>query len=317
MAFIPNKIQMNPGLPPFDNTLKFGDVYVGVDTYKPYGPTSITNWYNGYAVPTGGYVTYLNKGSIDPSIYMCNNNFDLIENGKQVFAANISTVEEALDLYYQSSTELCVNFDYDDLDCEGLLMAFDFGYTPCFPRQGTSFKTFGKFAGVGQMVNGFQFATSGSNNQKGEVYLQNATQNQVISLTMTPMSLLTLSIWYRPNTANVSSYTLFECNGTVSNISLDDSGPGAGFGFSAAISQDGGTFNALNNAGQYMFNDNAVHNIIVTFGGTGNVTLIHFLNDLTATKGMNGSILAAFAWDKTFTDNDAIRHYNALQFRLS
>ena len=59
------------------NTRRKGNFLVGESTVA-YGPTSSTGLYNSIIPPEGGYTLYLNKASDGPSIYVFNNNQELI-----------------------------------------------------------------------------------------------------------------------------------------------------------------------------------------------------------------------------------------------
>ena len=56
---MPNRIKYTKT--PTANTIKAGNFVLGVVTGVTYGPTSTTSFYNGYDVPSGGYVVYQNK----------------------------------------------------------------------------------------------------------------------------------------------------------------------------------------------------------------------------------------------------------------
>ena len=56
---MPNKIKYTTT--PTANTIKVVNFVLGIVTGVTYAPTSTTSFYNGYDVPSGGYVVYQNK----------------------------------------------------------------------------------------------------------------------------------------------------------------------------------------------------------------------------------------------------------------
>jgi hypothetical protein len=52
------------------NSISNGNFSVGVKGGADYGPTSDTGFYNGVAIPIGGYVIYVEKMSQGPSIHV-------------------------------------------------------------------------------------------------------------------------------------------------------------------------------------------------------------------------------------------------------
>lgn len=312
---------MNPGTIPNKNIRK-DNVYLGVDTYQTYGPTSVTNWRNGYTVPSGGYVTYLDKGTIGPSIYMCTSDSDLIDNVHQVFGYTAANVEDALGYYLNLTNNMCVNINYDDLNCINLELAIDFGFTPCYPRTGTVFNDLGRVQGNGTINNLTTFSSGGFNGGRGVVYFDQNIDGGVTLQALGPeyYDIRTLSIWYIPDSTQFFRYCFFDSVGGVSDLILNSNGPGLGFtSLGAEIAIDGDNFQTLNHPSQYMFNDSQVHNIIIrlTGGLAGDITDLYFLNNGGNNRGMIGSILAAFAWSDELSQDEVSRHYDTFKVRLT
>lgn len=78
------------------NTRRKGNFLVGESTVA-YGPTSSTGLYNSIIPLEGGYTLYLNKASDGPSIYVFNNNQELIDFCNNSLGANQTTIFDTID----------------------------------------------------------------------------------------------------------------------------------------------------------------------------------------------------------------------------
>ena len=75
---MPNVIKYTTGTTP-DGCLRKGDMSIGNNT-ADYG----LSFYTGVEPPTGGYTIYLNKATGGPSIYVANNDTELITLTNQI-----------------------------------------------------------------------------------------------------------------------------------------------------------------------------------------------------------------------------------------
>jgi len=114
--------------------LNKGNFYIGTgDVGK--GPTSNTGYYNGIDPPSGGYTIYLNKASGGPSIYVANNDAQLISLTNVIANASYTTVSECLNYYSTQSDKYCTNRDYEAISTDELIFNMDPGYTASYPRR--------------------------------------------------------------------------------------------------------------------------------------------------------------------------------------
>ena len=70
------------------NSIKAGNFAIGVNK-GGYGPTNITNFYNGKTPNVGGYTVYVSNGSGSPSIFVAGNDAALITLSNQLGASNL------------------------------------------------------------------------------------------------------------------------------------------------------------------------------------------------------------------------------------
>jgi hypothetical protein len=119
-------------------SLKKDNFYFGVgDSDK--GPTEISGYYAGITPATSGYTIYLARtGTSEPSIYSVSNDNDLINLTNIIAATAFTNTEQCLTYYRNQTDKVCVNIDYEPIVTDGLVLNFDAGFTPSYPRTGTT-----------------------------------------------------------------------------------------------------------------------------------------------------------------------------------
>ena len=133
---MPNKIKYTTT--PTANTIKVGSFALGIVTGATYAPTSTTSFYNGYNVPSGGYVVYQNKATLGPSVFAPTGDTQMINLTKALGNATATTIYDSLKWINSQNTIIAVNRDYENIVTSGLTMILDAGFTPSYPKSGTS-----------------------------------------------------------------------------------------------------------------------------------------------------------------------------------
>jgi hypothetical protein len=158
---MPNPIKYSTGVETL--ALKSGDFYIGTgDVGK--GPTNTTGYYNGITPPSGGYTIYLNKASQGPSIYVAANDSELISLTNSIAGASYTTVAECLQYYVGQTDKVCTNIDYGPIITDGLVLSLDAGFTPSFPRGGTTWYDVSSSGNNGTLTNGPTFNSADGGN---------------------------------------------------------------------------------------------------------------------------------------------------------
>jgi hypothetical protein len=117
--------------------LKKGNFYIATgDVGK--GPTSTSGFYNGVTPQYSGYVIYVNKASNGPSIYAAANDSELITITNKISGSNYSTVNQCLSYFAEQTDKIVLNKDYESTITDGLIYNVDAGFTPSYPRNGTT-----------------------------------------------------------------------------------------------------------------------------------------------------------------------------------
>jgi hypothetical protein len=138
--------------------LKKGNYWIGTgDVGK--GPTSVTDYYNGITPPSGGYTIYLNKASGGPSIYTAANDSQLVGLTNTIAGTSYTTAAQCLDYFAGQTDKICVNRDYEGIITDGLVFNLDAGFTPSYPRGGTTWYDVGG-SNNGALTNGPTFTSS-------------------------------------------------------------------------------------------------------------------------------------------------------------
>ena len=156
---MPNRIKYTTT--PTANTIKVGNFALGVVTGVTYAPTSTTSFYNGYNVPSGGYVVYQNKATLGPSVFAPTGDTQMINLTKSLGNATATTIYDSLKWINEQNTIIVVNRDYENIVTSGLTMLLDAGFTPSYPLSGTSWTDVSFSGNNGTLVNGPSY--SGSN----------------------------------------------------------------------------------------------------------------------------------------------------------
>ena len=183
---------------------------IGIVQNREYGPTSSTNFWNGYNVPTpGGFVSFQNKISDGPSIYSIPSINDLVLYGNNLNIGPVSTAQQVISICSNTPDLVLVNTEYPEIpSIDNNIFTIDAGFTP----------SYGWLGGDWFDITGNQLVTQGSINGSTTFYSGNSSSNYTDSyfnfdanqrdafVTIPDLGLLsnfTINVWVRPqNTAN-------------------------------------------------------------------------------------------------------------------
>ena len=218
MPQIPNKIKYTSGITTSD-TIKVKNFGIGMVDGGRYGPTSETNFWMGISPATSGYTIYGNKEVLGPVIYGPQNDAELIEFAKKIVNPNITNISQALLGFTTGATDaICVNRDYESIVTSGLVMNLDAGYTPSYPRTGTTWYDV-SYSGVNStLVNGI---TYGSPNG-GSIVFDGTNDYAVTQTNINPPN-ITLEFFYKSLINDSYQYLISnarDCCGTYKGYEL-------------------------------------------------------------------------------------------------
>jgi hypothetical protein len=143
------------------NTVQAFPFVIGVN-FGGYGSTAATGYWNGKTPNVGAYTIYVDTtgGSASPTIYVANNDTQLINLCNQLFGTGVSTVGAALQTFNGSTSTCCVNVDYPNIVTTNIGPNLDASYTPSYPRTGTSWTDISGNANSGTLVNGVSYESN-------------------------------------------------------------------------------------------------------------------------------------------------------------
>ena len=118
--------------------LKKGNFWIGTGDVDK-GPTSITDYWNGITPPSNGYTVYLNRPNNPPSMYVVSNDSELVSLTNSNEGTSFTSATQSLTYYATQNERVAINFDYPPIVTDGLQLFMDAGYTPSYPRSGTTF----------------------------------------------------------------------------------------------------------------------------------------------------------------------------------
>jgi hypothetical protein len=141
------------------NTVQVFPFVIGVN-FGGYGSTAATGFWNGKTPNVGGYVVYVSVSPpSSPTIYVADNDTQLINLCNQLFGTGVSTVGAALQTFNGSSSTCCVNVDYPNIVTTNIGPNLDASYTPSYPRTGTSWTDISGSLYNGTLVNGVTYGS--------------------------------------------------------------------------------------------------------------------------------------------------------------
>jgi hypothetical protein len=189
---MPNPIKYSTGSESL--ALKKGNFYIGTgDVGK--GPTNSTGYYNGISPPTGGYTIYLNKETGGPSIYTVTNDTQLISLTNSIAGQSYTTVNECLVYFAGQTDKVVLNRDYEGIVTDGLVLNLDGGFTPSYPRSGTTWSDVSLSGNNGTLTNG---PTFNSDNGGSIVFdgMDDYVNTNAVTLTTSSFSCESFFQWY-------------------------------------------------------------------------------------------------------------------------
>jgi hypothetical protein len=203
--------------------LKKGNFYIGVGDVDK-GPTSTTGYWNGITPPAGGYTIYLNKVSNGPSIYVANNNTQLISLTNGIAGANYTTANECFNYFVGQSDKMVVNREYEGIVTNGLVLNVDAGFTPSYPSNGNTWYDISSSGNNGTLTNGPTF----DSNNGGSILFDGVDDEVLVGdVVYTMVSGMTWDLWVKRTSdgnifnmmmSNFIPYMAFRGTGSGSDI---------------------------------------------------------------------------------------------------
>jgi len=153
---MPNPIKYSTGSE--TDALKKGNFYIGTGSVGK-GPSDVTGYYQGPSPVSGGYVIYMNKDGApgNLSYHSAANDAQLISFTNSLVNTSFTSATQCLNYYATQTDKVCVNRDYEGIVTNGLVLNLDAGFTPSYPRSGTTWTDLSLSGNNGTLINGPTF----------------------------------------------------------------------------------------------------------------------------------------------------------------
>ncbi len=181
-------------------------MHLGISDSVGYGPTSTTDFWNGYTPGASGYTIYVNKVSNGPSIFSPANDTELINTAKYIatsinLSPTITTAVEAITWINSQSDMICVNYNYSSIVTSGLVALLDASFTTSYPKGGTGWKDLSDTQSTATLINGVSYLT----NNSGSLNYSSSSLQYVELPDLGNLSNFTVSCWFKLNTLPTTS----------------------------------------------------------------------------------------------------------------
>lgn len=173
----PNKIKETLSVEP--DTIRIADFRLGTSSTGAYGPTSVTGFYQGISPVTSGYTIYESKPTQGPSVHTPQDDAGLLWYANYLGSA-ASDTQSALLYFRQQNDKVCLNIDYPDIVTNGLSSLHDFGFTPSYPRIGSTIYDVGELGSQNGSITSYDFGSiilSGDNGESTYMNFSSAYTN--------------------------------------------------------------------------------------------------------------------------------------------
>ena len=207
---------------PDDKSIKSGNYTIGIASGTTYGPTSSTSYWSGISPPSGGYTIYENKAAEGPSIRVPSSSAVLIDYANRLYSGSSITTEEGALSYFNGLNDvICANINYEEIVTSGLTLLLDAGFTPSYPKSGTSWTDLSFSGNNATLYSGPTYNSSNG----GSVVFDGTDDYCLAGSGLAITGNLTVTAWVRPTsfanqgnivskTANLGYRMRFQSDGT-------------------------------------------------------------------------------------------------------
>ena len=337
---MPNPIKYTTGTETL--ALKKGNFYIGTgDVGK--GPSDVTGYYQGISPSSGGYVIYMNRSGApgDLSYHNAPTDNDLITFTNNLAGQSYTTVQQCLVYYAGQSDKVVLNRDYESIVTDGLIFNLDAGFTPSYPKNGTTWYNLNSSIN-GSLTNGPTFNSDNGGSIVFDGVNDYANLNIKCSDFVSDNGDMTLQLWF-----NISQYPSVNLGYGLFGGSkyFSESGGGGFMIINRTNGFFGGVFiNAVSDTGYpvYMSNSNILinnwyHTALTYNNGTSNLyfdgQLITTITGVTYTSNsinfqlggvpqggweprMPGKISNAQIYNRALSADEVLQNFNAQKGRF-
>ncbi len=298
---MPNSIKYNTSVE--TRSLRKSNFYLGVGDIEK-GPTSTSGFWNGITPPTSGYTIYQNKVSNGPSIYVANNDTELISFTNHIAGTNYTNANQCFNYFATQSDKMVVDRDYETIVTNGLVYNLDAGFIPSYPRSGSTWNDVSLSARTATLINTPTF------NSSGYINFSKASSQYATTPDIGVLQNWTVEAWVRFSSSlngQVAMVVGNQFNGSTSiNFTIGTNGAPSSYNIQVGFFQNG-----WNNTIGFAPALNTWYQIVGRYGGG---QLSQFVNgvasggtvNVTATLASGGEIRLMRRWDDIVSSTNLI-----------
>jgi len=275
--------------------LKKGNFYIGTgDVGK--GPTSTTGYYNGITPPSGGYTIYLNKATGGPSIYTCANDTELVNVTNLIAGTSYTTANECFVYFAGQTDKMVLNRDYEGIITNGLVLNLDFGFTPSYPKNGTTIYDVSTNTNNGTLINSPSY---GSANGGGLDFDGTNDRGTFSTPTSSSSTSLTYEVWFKgqssTNAAGGYGYIIHN-NGPSTSIGNSY----LTFGVHGITGKYYAAMNGQYSSMQTSISQNSSNYYMMSLTWDGTTQKVYVNGSLENSGSLSDGFTYQYAWNSTF-----------------
>lgn len=309
MAFIPNKIKMSNTYEP--GCVISNSMLLGIDEAVTFGPTSTTGFWAGITPQPAGWTVYLTKVSQGPSIY---NTTDIVDSLNQISGlGSITNMAQAYDWIYNQADKIAVYRDYPSLRTDGLRLAFDTSFPPCWNTSNGNNNAKDISSSVAPVDANATWLESSINDSTHTMLCDNSDFNGGNNIQGIKFNgsfpIQTISLWIKTYIQPSPDYALTDSQ--LGEFEISSYG-GLGSAFvGASIKVDNTTSAAFTTVNQAVIQDNQWHNIVIRLL-SGVVVSNDFFVGFSRPKinGLKCEIGEVYAWADLLDNNEVADHWS-------
>ena len=198
-----NKIKYNPGEVNHSCCLqKSGSVFdIGVNRNYDYGPTYLTDFWNGINVPAGSLVSFQYKPFQGPSIFLNTGSTDnfVSKANNMNLGLTFSSTPQALSYIARTVNDVVVlNEIYPSVRTQNLRLLLDAGCTASYPWLDSGwYDLSGNFGGTANLVSGATWYSAGTSYASSYVEFNSSRQSERVEVSNFGVAFgnFTLTVW--------------------------------------------------------------------------------------------------------------------------
>jgi len=326
---MPNPIKYTTGSETL--ALNKGNFYIGTgDVGK--GPSDVTGYYQGISPSSGEYVIYMNRSGApgDLSYHNAPTDNDLITFTNNLAGQSYTTVQQCLVYYAGQSDKVVLNRDYEGIVTDGLIFNLDAGFTPSYPRSGTTWYDVGE-TNNGTLINGPTFDSGNGGSIVFDGADDYASFGDGTTLGLIDEGTVSYWLYFNPDNYSVmvgkrnATNTVFNYAmwiGSDKKFDIDTSPSGSikpFYNLSSEINVgDWLHMTVVFNNGETSFYLNGQHKITRTLslGPTTTEPLLLGRNSVNGTNYSKGNIATTQIYNRALSAEEVLQNYNAQKGRF-